>query len=356
MTKLKEVSFAGEYQNALNVEVSALLKSGFELDAFADRSILVTGATGQIGSSLVRLLKAADELLDLGLKIYAGCRDERRFSGLCDSLINDKNVAYVFFDCDTDFLPEDVFDYVIHCAGYGDPKAFVNDPVGIMRSNINGLDKLLQLLRIQEYGRLLYVSSGEVYGQGEGGVASFDESYSGYVNTMSPRSCYQISKRAGETLLASYCSQYGIDALVARQCHVFGPGYSPRDTRVVAQFFNNVRADEDIVMKSAGSQTRSYIFEIDAVAAYLALLLSGESGQAYNIAPDYNTSILGFAKALCKQTGNELSFADECGELRSGYGNISRSVLNPKKINDLGWNNVFSLEEGLRTTIKSFNE
>jgi UDP-glucuronate decarboxylase len=95
-------------------------------------------------------------------------------------------------------------DYIIHAAGNAHPAAFNGNPVGTTMGNIESTFRLLEYLRLHEGKRLLYVSSGEVYGQGDVSLDSFDELYSGYLDVLSPRSCYPLSKRMTENLCSSY--------------------------------------------------------------------------------------------------------------------------------------------------------
>ena len=118
-------------------------------------------------------------------------------------------------------------------------------------------------------------------------LEAFDENYSGYIDQTSPRSCYPTSKRTTETLCASYYAQYGLHTVIVRPCHTYGPGITDSDSRANVQFFRNVLNGEDIVLKSAGSQMRSYSYIADCASVIITCLLNGDPGQAYNSAnPD----------------------------------------------------------------------
>ena len=127
--------------------------------------------------------------------------------------------------------------------------------------------------------RVLYVSSGEVYGFNTG-VESFTEDYCGPLSLLTPRACYPSGKRAAETLCACYYAQYNVEAVIARPCHVYGPTMTKADSRAVAQFIRNALNHEDIVMKSRGTQVRSMCYVADCAAALLTVLLKGEPSQA----------------------------------------------------------------------------
>ena len=110
-------------------------------------------------------------------------------------------------------------DYVIHAAGNAHPLAFNSDPVGTIIGNIEGTYNLLEYTKAHGGKRFLFVSSGEVYGNGDLSLDEFKEEYLGAIDITSPRSCYPQSKRAVENLCASYSSQYELETVVVRPCH-----------------------------------------------------------------------------------------------------------------------------------------
>ena len=155
--------------------------------------------------------------------------------------------------------------------------------------------------------RMVYISSGEVYGEGDG--SEFSETSSGYVDCASVRACYPSSKRAAETLCMAYGAEYGADVVIARLSHTYGPGFTESDNRVYAQFIRNVLRGEDIVLKSRGEAFRSWLYVVDAAHAILRLLLDGERANAYNVAhSESNISI----RELSELIGMETALG--CGE------------------------------------------
>ena len=185
----------------------------------------------------------------------------------------------------------------------------------------------------------------------------FSESDYGWLDPMLPRACYPESKRAAETLCASYAAQYGVDALVARLCHVYGPTFTPTNSRADAQFLRKALAGEDIVMKSAGSQVRSFCYVADAVNALMTLLAKGESGQAYNVANRNSVaSIRQYAETLADIAGVKVVFDLPPEMEKAGYTKITRAVLNPAKLEGLGWSARYDLREGLTETYNCCKE
>ena len=243
-------------------------------------------------------------------------------------------------------------DFVIHAASNAHPAAFSADPVGTMLCNLRGTQRLLDGLRQAGQGRLLFVSTGEIYGDNPAITEGFAETDFGRVDPMNPRACYPESKRAAETLCASYAAQYGVDAVVARLSYVYGPTLSDANTRADAQFLRKALAGQDIVMKSEGAQVRTYTYVTDAIAGLVTILLKGAAGQAYNVASRLGTvSVRGYAEALAKAAGVRVRFELPTEQERRGYSAVSRAVQRGDKLEALGWRPATTFEEGIRHTL-----
>lgn len=305
------------------------------------RTVLVTGATGLIGAALVRRLVAGGE----ASTVYAACRNIGRAQALFGP--ETSRLRFVPYEAERPLAGDTAYDYIIHAASGASPAQFQADPVGVMMANIVGLRLLLDYGRAHQMRRLLYLSTGEVYGQGE--AEQWTEEMSGYVDSMSPRSCYPASKRAAETLVASYHAQYGTDALVARLCHTYGPGFTPADNRAYAQFLRRAAAGEDIVMKSAGGQYRAWLYVEDAVDALLVILARGLAATAYNVASEASTvTIRQLAETIAREAGCRVVFDIDAGAAPAP---IRRAVFSTARLRALGWTARHTLGEGVRATL-----
>jgi nucleoside-diphosphate-sugar epimerase len=243
-------------------------------------------------------------------------------------------------------------DYIIHAGGNAHPSAFNSDPVGTIIGNVNGTYNLLEYGRKHNTKRFCYISSGEVYGQGDLELDSFEETYSGYVDSTSPRSCYPNSKRTTETLCASYSKQYGLETVIVRPCHTYGAGFTKTDSRANAQFFRNVLQGEDIVMKSAGQQMRSYCYIADCASIIFTALLNGHSGEAYNSANSQSrTTIAGLAEEIAEAAGRKVIFENPSVLDIANQTPIAKQVLSSEKIEALGWNGHYTIKEGVAHTL-----
>lgn len=312
------------------------------------KNVLVVGATGLIGGAVVDVLMRRQPL---DFDVYACGRNEerarRRFSGWWS------NPRFHFLRHDVT-LPwqEDVdFHFVIDAASGASPQLYVSDPVGIIRANILGVDRLLDSGRRHGMEKFVYVSSGEVYGEGDG--RAFTEDYSGYVDPMSVRSCYPSSKRAAETLCVAYAKEYGIDVSVARPSHVYGPCFTEGDKRVYAEFIRDVLGGDDIVMKSDGMKFRSWCYVVDCASALLYILLKGESGQAYNIADESsNKTIRELALMIAAIGGRKVRIELPPDVATTGGTPITKAVFDTSRLRGLGWSVTGKMEEKMRATIE----
>lgn len=316
-----------------------------ELNSLRGSRILVTGSTGLIGSSLVELLLLHSKEFDY--RVYAGCRDirkaQRRFSGSYD-------LEYCTLDVTKPIELDQEFDYIIDAASNGSPYFFSSDPVGVMKANLLGVCNLLDYGMNHGLKRFLYISSGEVYG--EGCDDRWKESDSGYVDTMTTRACYPSSKRAAESLCVSYLSQYNVDVVVARISHTYGPNFTNRDDRVYAQFIRNVLNNEDIKLKSKGEQYRSWIYVVDCVSALLYILEKGQSGQAYNVANgESNITIRELADVVANLTGKNVDIPTLSEKIVGTP--VTKSVFDTSKLENLGWKPRYTICQGMKNTIES---
>lgn len=319
-----------------------------DLSPLSGHNVLVTGATGMIGSMLVQTLM--EQSARWGYSVYALGRNAERARALFSEYGSRKEFHFIRHDI-TDQLDVPVdFHYIFHLASGAAPQAMRDDPVGIMKANFIGTDNLLSYGMKHNMKRFLLVSSGEVYGEGVNGA--FSETDSGYVDSMRPRSCYPSSKRAAETLCAAYMAQFGADVVVARPCHVYGASFTESDNRAYAQFIRNVVHGEDIVLNSSGTQYRSWLYVEDCVSALLYILLKGERGEAYNVADENSClTIRELAETIAKIGGRQVVVAGDTGN-DSGNSNITRAVFNTEKLRKLGWQPKHTYQEVLSEIIK----
>ena len=246
-----------------------------DFSGFKDSSVLVTGATGLIGSALVR------NLIGLGAKVYACSRSSEKFKACFHDF---DNIVPVYGDiCTLDISSLDV-DYIIHAASTTTSKDFVEKPVETIRVAVGGSLNILDQSKGKKLKGFVYISSMEAFGITPSGNQGVRETDLGYIDVMNVRSSYPESKRLCENLCVSYASEYGVPAKVVRLAQVGGPGVSYSDNRVTVQFARSVIEGKDIVLKTEGKTKRPILYIDDAVSAILTVLLKGKAGECYTAA------------------------------------------------------------------------
>ncbi len=318
-----------------------------ELEKLSGKNILVPGASGIIGGAFVELLMS----LDIPIDVYAAGRNVDRAKMRLKKYIKNPRFHLIPLDVVKNIVQNVDFDFIVDCAGGSSPNLYSEYPVEVMFSNIIGVKNLLEYGLSHNLKKFVYVSSGEVYGEGDGRI--FTEDFSGYVNPLNSRSCYPMSKRASETLCVSYGKEYGIDVSIARPCHVYGPHFTESDNRVYAQFIRNVLNDEDIVLKSEGNQFRSWIYIEDCAVALLYILLKGENYQAYNVAnEESNLTIKELAQIIADKAGKKVVFDIPNDDFKGNTTPIKKAVFSIEKLKSLGWQAQIGIEEGIKRTIE----
>lgn len=311
--------------------------------------ILVTGATGLIGSAVVDVLLKMNDIFGAGNVVYATSRSERKALERFGERSDLKAVAYdATKELDFDFP----VDYVIHGASNASPDKYVSAPVDTMLSNFLGLFRLMAYAKRVGAKRVLYVSSSEVYGN-KTVLSPFKEDDYGRVDILNVRSSYAESKRASETLAAAYSAQFGLDTVMVRPGHVYGPQAQETDKRISSDFARKAARGQELVMKSEGRQMRSYCHALDAATAILTVLVKGERATAYNISnPDSVITIREMAEMLAKAGEVPLRFELPNAAEKAAFNPMENSSLDATRLLALGWQCHFDAESGLRRTVQ----
>lgn len=324
-------------------------------ESLKESSVLLSGATGMIGSLLVDAILYKDEKEGLDCKMIALGRNaekaRKRFGPFWESNF------FQFVECDVnkaDTMPTDIrTDYVLHLASNTHPVAYATDPIGTITANIIGTQNMLDLAVRCEAKRFLFASSNEIYGENRGDTELFDESYCGYIDCNTLRAGYPESKRCGEALCQAYKKQKGMDVVIARLTRSFGPSLQLTDTKALTQFLKNGLNKENIVLKSVGTQYYSYTYAADAVTGLLTALLKGESGAAYNVADQLcDIQLRDLARMIADLSGTEVIFDLPDATEAAGFSKATKARLDGSKLKELGWDVSYSLNEGIKRTLE----
>ena len=326
------------------------------LNHLHNHSILITGATGMICSAVVDLLHWMNCHLDANINIILAGRSEERTRKRFPFMEGNEYLSFVPYDATSSEKINIKADYIIHGASNADPASFTKQPVETMLANIVGLNVLLQSAVENDSKRVLLISSSEVYGRKEE-RRPYEESDYGYVDILNPRASYPSSKRAAETLCAAYKEEHGLDFVIIRPGHIYGPTITKTDSRASAQFTRNAKTGKDIVMKSAGTQLRSYCYTLDCASAILTALLNGNNGEAYNISSKgIVCSIRDIAEALACAGNVKVVFENASEQEKKGFNLMDNSSLDGTKLESLGWRPLFDITTGTEKTLSYYEE
>ena len=327
-------------------------------DKLQDSSLLISGATGMIGSCLIDAIMLRNREEGLNCKVSALSRNAERARSRFAEWSGSSLLQVLEGDVNQDIshlLPNNV-DYVLHLASNTHPVAYASDPIGTILTNIVGTRNMLEAASSRGARRFLFASSNEIYGENRGDKELFDESYLGYIDCNSLRAGYPESKRCGEALCQAYLKQRELDIVIARLTRSFGPSLLPSDTKAMSQFLRNGASKEDIVLKSKGDQLYSYTYAADAVTGLLTVLLKGECGQAYNVAEEsFDIPLKEIAGIIAEEAGTKVVFDLPDAVEAAGFSKATKARLDGSKLRALGWRAQYSLREGISRTLGCLN-
>ncbi len=327
------------YSYGYNKILDICINNIVQIDDLKNKSILVTGCTGLIGSFLIDVLYKLNVEFDYNIKIYCMGRSIDKFNKRFS--FHDK-IIFLKQDIALPFELDMLLDYILHAASNAHPAVIENDPVGTIHSNIVGTTTFLEYCKRNKC-RFIFVSSGEVYGNYPSGINNWKEHDCGIITSLNKRSCYPLSKKMSENMCVAYKSQFDVDICILRPCHIFGPNITSEDSRASAQFFNNIINEENILMKSSGKQVRSYLYIPDCVSAIFTVIINGKSGEVYNISGDDYISISGFSKKIAEISGVDIIFE----ESTNNDVFIANQILCNEKLRHIGWKQHFTIVQGI---------
>lgn len=310
-------------------------------------SILITGATGLIGSCIIDILITANKNFDANIKIYALARSIDRIMKRFGT-----EVVPIVQNIIEPLDNKIEYNYIIHGASNADPRTYALEPVETILTNIVGNRNVLDYCVKHLNTRMVLTSTFEVYGEVKG-CNIYTEDMSGVINQMVLRNGYPESKRCCELLTRSYVNEYGVNAVIARLPSVYGPTMLKTDNKAHAQFIMNALKGESIVLKSKGESKRTYCYVIDVASALFCILCAGQNGEIYNISNEKSVaSIAEVAKTCAKIAGTKVVF-DLPDEVEAkGFSQPKNCILNNSKLRALGWEGKYSLKDGLVETLE----
>lgn len=330
---------------------------------FSGKTILVTGATGLIGSHIV------DRFMGMGnVRVIALSRNGRKLKEGFADYISEPSFQYIEQDISRPLCLYDTpVDVIFHAASPMSGKMIANFPVDVISPNLFGTQNCLEFLRGQEAavglrGRLILFSSVTVYGNvldRDIVVSETDTAISEALECSNAP--YSQSKRMSEVIVQAYRKQYNLDAVIARISTVYGDTRFKPETAFF-EFINRAIAGEDIVLNNSGAPRRDNIYIDDVISGLLAICQKGIDGQAYNISSNMelgNFAAIDEIAELIVRIANrcrEQKFDEALKVIYKAGKNATRKpglILENTKLKSLGWSLETNLEAGIAKTIAS---
>ena len=327
------------------------IANNFYWEKLKNSNILVTGASGLIGSQIVKAIMCSNRKNNTNIHVIAM---GRKFENVYESL---EKVDLICSDIRDEIKIDESIDYIIHCASATASKEFVTHPVDVIDVSVLGTRNVLNLAREKKVKAMVYLSSMEAFGQTNPSLESVKEEDLGYIDVNSIRSCYSESKRMIECMCSCYAFQYGLNVKSARLAQTFGAGVLKTENRIFAQFARSVIDNKDIVLHTKGESYGNYCYSRDAIVAILMLLIKGNAGESYNISnPETNIMIKDMANMVATKIAKgkiKVVFDIPEDNLKYGYAPDVKMKINSDKMQDLGWKPEIGLEEAYIRLIES---
>lgn len=353
------MNFAITNNPIVNEDLEIIVSENLPWYKFKRKKILVTGASGFIGSYIVYSLLKINTLFSETdkMKIYALSRSINNLNKKFP--ISFKDLYLINGDVsDESTLHCEQFDWIFHAASQASPKYYGTDPYGTIKANTLGTFNLLNKIKKNKDSKFIFISSEEIYGSVPEELGSFDETFTGNVDITNVRSCYAEGKRAGETICNCFSYQFGIKCNSIRPSHTYGPGISLNDGRVFADFAKCIIENRNIVLTSDGKAERSFLYISDFIRGLFYIALKAPARESYNTAADKPISIFDLANLICNLYPNKhLKVVFDMTKQPKGY--IPSKVLNANQSNNklkkLGWEAKVTLADGFRRMIDSYS-
>jgi UDP-glucose 4-epimerase len=313
-----------------------------QIDELKGKSILVTGGAGFVGSNIVDRLSPDNKVTIL----------DNLFSGSLSNLEKSKDrITFIKGDVlDKELVKKTVadVDYIFHLAAHVGNIRSLNDPYFDMDVNIRGMLNLLEACRDSKVRRLVYSSSGAIFGEAK--YLPIDEDH-----PLNPESPYAVSKMAAEKYAFTFYKVYGVPTASVRYFNIYGPRQDTSEyANAISIFLGKTRDGQPLTVFGDGEQTRDFVFVQDVVNAnLLAATQPAAVGEIFNIGTGIATSINQITEIIKQISGREsqIIYADaRAGEVRHSRATIEKA----KKL--LGYSPATDLNEGLRLTWQSVIE
>ena len=262
------------------------------------QKIFLTGGTGFVGTWLVESFVWANHHLRLDAQMVLLSRHPDAFRNKAPEAGADPCISFITGSV-TDFpFPSLNFRYIIHGATDQSAPPSSEEPTGTFDRDVAGTRRVLEFARTAGTARLLFTSSGAVYGRQPSEISHVSEEYAGAPFTTDLQSAYGQAKRVSEFLCVMHGQQYGFDPIIARLFAFAGPRLPLNLNFAIGNFVRDVLSGGPVRIGGDGSPMRSYLYAADLAIWLWTLLFKGKSARPYNVGSGVEISIKDLAQAV----------------------------------------------------------
>ena len=329
-------------------------------EKLSGQKILITGANGFIASNLICFLAKLNFEFNFGIKVVGMVRDVKKAMAKFENIgldfhfleLVDNNIF------ESPNLKPD-FTMIFHAAGVASPKFFQSNPIEVALPNTLGTFKLLEYSeKCSKLELFMFFSTTGVNGFVDDKSRPVSETTYGGLDPTNIANSYLISKTMGESFCHSWAVQKGIPVKIVRPGITYGPGFELNDGRSYADFVRNILNNENIVLHSSGKAVRNFCYIADFLSGMFHVIFHGKPQGTYNICSEREISIESLANFLVNDVFPEKNLSVVFDLKTSQYLRINfiKTTVSNAELRSLGWNEFFTLHEGMKRTVNSFLE
>jgi dTDP-glucose 4,6-dehydratase len=331
-------------------DLDAVVQSlGDEWNQLRGATILVTGGTGFFGVWLVSALLHANQRLGLGLKVIAVARKAEQLLERVPELRGAAGLDFLSGDIRTlSPVRGHTISHVVHAATPSSAALNKSDPVEMANVAAEGTRRVLEVAREMQVARVLFTSSGAVYGRNPPAVTHVREEQMGILDPLELRNAYAEGKRLAELYCSAYVARHDLPVVIAR-CFAFVGPFLPLDTHfAIGNFMRDAMGGNKIIVQSDGSTRRSYLYASDLSSWLLRLLTNGVPGRPYNVGSEHDVSVGELAHLVGAQRGVGVEILGTPDPTRP----VDAYAPSTDRIRtELGARELVSLDESVRRTM-----
>jgi dTDP-glucose 4,6-dehydratase len=310
--------------------------------------LFFTGGTGFIGRWMLEGLRAADLRLGLGCDVTILTRDPAAFAAKAPHLAAHPAFRFVTGDVLTMATDGARYTHILHAATDASAALNEHDPRRMFDTVVDGTRRALDFAAANQAERMLFFSSGAVYGAQPWELTHVGEDWRGAPDPLDARGAYAEGKRAAEMLCAITGKHSGLDVVTARIFTLLGPLLSLDTHFAAGNFIRDALAGRTITVQGAGTAVRSYLYAADCARWLWTILLHGQAGKAYNVGSEEAVSIAELATRVSGVLGG--GAPEILGRPDPGWNPGSYVPSTERARAELGLESTIGLDEAIRRT------